>query len=75
METTTHRQRIKIAAEKQSPFRPHRGLAAPDLFLYTVLTEEHMKHARLTVSKPWVTYTGTDPRHVIRRVKLTETVN
>jgi hypothetical protein len=37
METMTHRRRAEIAAEKQSPFRPHRGLAALDLFLYTML--------------------------------------
>jgi hypothetical protein len=32
METMTHHRRAGIAAEKRSPFRPHRGLAAPDLF-------------------------------------------
>jgi hypothetical protein len=37
METTAHRQRVEIVAEKRSPFRPHRGLAAPDLFLDTML--------------------------------------
>jgi hypothetical protein len=37
METTVHRQRAEIAAEKRSPFRPHRGLAAPNLFLDTML--------------------------------------
>jgi hypothetical protein len=37
METTTHRQRAEIATEKRSPFRPHRGLAVPDLFLDTTL--------------------------------------
>jgi hypothetical protein len=37
METTTHRQRAEIAAEKRSPFKPHRGLAAPDRFLDTML--------------------------------------
>jgi hypothetical protein len=37
METTTHRQQTEIAAEKWSPFRPHRGLAAPNLFLDTML--------------------------------------
>jgi hypothetical protein len=36
-ETTTHHQRVEIAAEKRSPFRPHQGLAAPDLFLDTML--------------------------------------
>jgi hypothetical protein len=29
----------------------------------------------LTVWKPWVIYTGTNPRHVGRRVKLTETLS
>jgi hypothetical protein len=29
----------------------------------------------LTVRKPWATYTGTDPKHVTRRVKLTEMLN
>jgi hypothetical protein len=61
MEATTHRQRAEIAAEERSPFRPHRGLAAPDLFLDTLLTGEHERHARLNVRKPWTTYTGTDP--------------
>jgi hypothetical protein len=37
METMTHHQRAKITAEKRSPFRPHRGLAATDLFLNTML--------------------------------------
>jgi hypothetical protein len=26
----------------------------------------------LTVQKPWATYTGKDPKHIIRMVKLTE---
>jgi hypothetical protein len=33
----THHRRAKIATKKRSPFRPHRGLAAPDLFLDTML--------------------------------------
>jgi hypothetical protein len=61
METMTHCWGAEIAAEEQSPFRPHRGLAALDLFLDTMLTGEHGRHARLTVWKPWVTYTVTDP--------------
>jgi hypothetical protein len=61
METTIHLRRAEIAAKKRSSFRPHRGLAAPDLFLDTMLTREHGRHVRLTVWKPWVTYTGTDP--------------
>jgi hypothetical protein len=32
-----HHQWAEIAAEKRSPFKPHRGLAAPDLFLNTML--------------------------------------
>jgi hypothetical protein len=60
MKATTHHRRAEIAAEERSPFRPHRGLAAPDLFLDTMLTGEHGRHVRLTVWKPWVTYTGTD---------------
>jgi hypothetical protein len=39
METTTHRLRAEIAAEKRSPFRPHRGLATLDLFLNTMLNQ------------------------------------
>jgi hypothetical protein len=54
---------------------PHRGLAASDLFLDTMLTEEHGRHSRLTIRKPWATYTGTYPKHVARRVKLTETLS
>jgi hypothetical protein len=61
MEATTHRWRSEIVVEGRSSFRPHRGLAAPDLFLDTMLTEEQGRHARLTIWKPWVTYTGTDP--------------
>jgi hypothetical protein len=61
MNTTTHRRGAEIAAEEQSPFRPHRGVAAPDLFLDTMLSEEQGRHARLTVWKPWVAYTETDP--------------
>jgi hypothetical protein len=61
METTTHHQRAEIVAEEWSLFRPHRDLAAPNLFLDTMLTEEHGRHARSTVWKPWVTYTETDP--------------
>jgi hypothetical protein len=61
MKTTTHCQQAEIAAEEQSPVRPHRGLATPALFLDTMLIEEHGRHARLTIWKPWVTYTETDP--------------
>jgi hypothetical protein len=72
METTSHHRRADIAVEKRSPFRPHRGLAAPDLFLDTMLNQRTWEHARLTVLKPCATYTGTDPKHVARRVNLTE---
>jgi hypothetical protein len=61
METMTHHRRAETVTEKRSLFRPHRGLVAPDLFLDTMLTGEYGRHARLTVWKPWVTYTGTDP--------------
>jgi hypothetical protein len=61
MEATTYRRRAEITAEERSPFRPHRGLAAQDLFLGTMLTGVHVRHARLNVWKPWATYTGTDP--------------
>jgi hypothetical protein len=37
MKTTTHRQRAEIAAEKRSPFMPHRGLIVPNLFLGIIL--------------------------------------
>jgi hypothetical protein len=36
-EIMTHHQWAEIAAEKQSPLRPHQGLAAPDLFLDAIL--------------------------------------
>jgi hypothetical protein len=49
METTTHYRQAEIAAEKQSPFKPHRGLVTLDLFLDTMLTGEHGRHAQLTV--------------------------
>jgi hypothetical protein len=42
-------------------FRHHRGLAVLDLFVDTMLIGEYERHARLTVWKYWVTYTGTDP--------------
>jgi hypothetical protein len=74
METTTHHRRAETATEKRSLFKPHRGLAAPDLFLDTMLTGEHGRHAPLTVWKPWVAY-GNGSRHVTRRVKLIETLN
>jgi hypothetical protein len=61
METTIHHRRAETAAEKWSPFRPHRGLAAPDLFLDTMLTGEQGRYIRLIVWKHWVTYTRTDP--------------
>jgi hypothetical protein len=61
MKTTTPHRGAEIATEEQSPFRPHRGLAAPNLFLNYILTGQYGSHARLTVWKPWVTYTGTDP--------------
>jgi hypothetical protein len=69
METTTHHPR----AEKRSPFRPHRGLAAPELFLDTMLTGEHGRHARLTMETFYNIY-GNGSRHVTRRVKLIETL-
>jgi hypothetical protein len=69
METMTHHPR----AEKRSPFRLHRGLAAPELFLDTMLTEEHGRHARLTMEALCSIY-GNGSRHVTRRVKLTETL-
>jgi hypothetical protein len=37
METMTHHWRAEIATERQSPFRPHQCLAAPDLFMDTML--------------------------------------
>jgi hypothetical protein len=49
MEATTHRRRAEKAAEERSPFRPHRGLADPDLFLDTMLTGEYERHARLNI--------------------------
>jgi hypothetical protein len=61
METMTHHLRAEIATEKQSPFRPHQCLAAPNLFLDTMLSEEHGRHVRLTIWEPSVTYTGMDP--------------
>jgi hypothetical protein len=39
MKTTTDSQQAEIAAEKQSPFRPHRVLAALNLFLDTMLNQ------------------------------------
>jgi hypothetical protein len=39
MEIMIYHWRAKIAAEKQSPFRPHRGLTAPDLFMNTMLNQ------------------------------------
>jgi hypothetical protein len=61
MEAMTHRQRAEIVVEERSLFRPHRGLATPDLFLDTMLTGEYGRHARLNVWKPWATYMGTNP--------------
>jgi hypothetical protein len=39
METIIHRRRAEIVVEKRSPFRPHLGLAASDLFLDTARPE------------------------------------
>jgi hypothetical protein len=39
METMTHHRRAEIATTEQSPFRPHRDLAAPDLFLDIMLNQ------------------------------------
>jgi hypothetical protein len=44
MEATIHHRGVEIAAEEQSPFMPHRGLTAPDLFLDTMLTGKHGRH-------------------------------
>jgi hypothetical protein len=30
-----------------------------------------VRHVQLTVRKVWATYNGTDPKYVVRRVKLT----
>jgi hypothetical protein len=43
MEAMTHRRRLEIAAEKWSPFRPHRGLDTLDLFLDTMLSRRTWK--------------------------------
>jgi hypothetical protein len=72
METTIHRRRAEVTAEKSIPFRPHRGLAAPDLFLYTMLDRRTWETCRLTVQNPWARYTGTCPKHIVWMVKLTE---
>jgi hypothetical protein len=37
METAIHHRQAEIATEKRSPFRPHQGLAALNLFLDTML--------------------------------------
>jgi hypothetical protein len=39
MEAMTHSRRAEIVAEKKSLSSPHRGLAAPDLFLDTMLNQ------------------------------------
>jgi hypothetical protein len=39
MDTMTHHRRAEIAVENRSPFRPHRDLAAPELFLDTMLNQ------------------------------------
>jgi hypothetical protein len=75
METTTHRRRVEIAVEKRDPFRPHRGLAAADLFLDTMLTGEHGRHAPIDCMETLGNIYENGYRHVTRRVKLTETLN
>jgi hypothetical protein len=54
---------------------PHRGLAAPELILDIMLTGKYGSHSQLTVRKPWATYMGTDTKHIVRRVKLTDTLS
>jgi hypothetical protein len=51
MEATTHHRRAEIATEKRSPFRPHRGLAAPDLFLDTMLSRRTWKACPIDCTK------------------------
>jgi hypothetical protein len=43
MEAVTHRRWAEIAAEKWSPFRSHRGFAAPNLLLDTIPSLWHEK--------------------------------
>jgi hypothetical protein len=75
METTIHRRGVEIAAEEQSPFRSHRGLAAPDLFLDTMSKWRTWEAYPIDCMEILGNIYGNGSRHVTRREKLTETLN
>jgi hypothetical protein len=68
----THHRQAKIAAKKRSPFNPHRGLAAPDLFLDIMLDQRTWKACSIDCRESLGNIYGTDPKHVTRRVKHTK---
>jgi hypothetical protein len=72
METMTYRRQAKIATEKQSPFRPHRGLATPDLFLDNMLNQRIWETCLIDCTEALDYIYGTDLKHVARIVKLAE---
>jgi hypothetical protein len=51
METTTHHRRAEIANEKRSPFKPHQGLATPNLFLDTMLDQRTGETCQIDCTK------------------------
>jgi hypothetical protein len=74
MKTTIHHWRVERAAVKQSPFRPLRGLAAPDLFLNTA-NQRTWEACPIDCIETLGNIYGNGFRHVTRSVKLTEMLN
>jgi hypothetical protein len=72
MKTMTHHPRAEIAVEKRSPFSHHQGLAAPDLFLDTMLEKRIWEACPIDYTEVMDNTYGTDPKHITQRVKLIE---
>jgi hypothetical protein len=75
METTTHRRGAEIATKEQSPFRPDRGLAAPDLFLDTMSKWRTWEACPIDCMETLGNIYGNRSRHVTRKVKLIAMLN
>jgi hypothetical protein len=75
METMTHRQGAEIPAEEQSPFRPHQGLAAPDLFIDTMSKWRTWVACPIDSMKTLGNIYGNRSRHVTRTVKPIKMLN
>jgi hypothetical protein len=72
MEIMSHHRRAEIAAEKQSPFRPHQGLVAPDQFLETMLDRRIGETHSIDCAESLGTIYRNKFQTYHQRVKLTE---